>query len=242
MTKIIGLLALLGIATTGYGQQTRKVTKRQTGYREQYSVLTADPKIKHGPYASYLSMSGRLAESGYYRNGVRDSVWTEYFWDGKHVLARGRYRNDQKVGVWEAFDYEGKPTQQYDYTRRQLLFNKPGKGEERMTARALSPGVALDAKPVYISGNEGIMQVIGMNVRYPAAALRSQISGEVRVAFTIDAEGKTADYRVAKGIGYGCDEEALKAVKLIPANWVPAQAAGRPVAAEVELPVTFTIQ
>lgn len=80
------------------------------------------------------------------------------------------------------------------------------------------------------------------NIRYPREAQRSGVSGEVQVAFTIDSEGKTSNHRVIKGVGFGCDEEALKAVKAIPDLWIPGLLSGQAVGVEYVLPVRFNIK
>ncbi|MCC3159912.1 TonB family protein [Hymenobacter sp. 15J16-1T3B] len=235
-------LALLSVSVASYGQKTKKVTEQQGSSKEQYHVLSTDPKVKHGAYARYDGRSGHLVERGQYRNGVRDSVWTEYQWGGRKVQARGKYRNNEKVGEWEAYGYEGELVQRFDYTKRQLLFEKSGKWAEKVTAKALEADVSLDAKPTYLGGWDAVFRTVGMNIRYPALALRSQVEGYVWIAFTIDAAGKASNFRVAKGIGAGCDEEALRVMQLVPASWFPAQAGGRSVAAEVEVPVLFAIR
>ncbi|UYZ57839.1 energy transducer TonB [Hymenobacter latericus] len=240
--KYLLSLGLISLSVTSYGQQTKKVTEHRGNTKEQYSALKTDPTVKHGPYARYEGQSGQLAERGYYRNGVRDSLWTEYHWGGSKVRARGAYRNNQKVGEWQAYDYQGELVQRFDYTTRQLLLDKPNPWAEKVTAKSLGAGATLDSKPTYIGGWDAVFRTIGMNIRYPAQALRNNIQGEVRVAFTVDADGKASGFRVAKGIGAGCDEESLRVIQMITDGWFPAQVAGQPVAAELEVPVSFSIR
>jgi periplasmic protein TonB len=52
--------------------------------------------------------------------------------------------------------------------------------------------------------------------KFPKQAINKRLSGNVNVTFTIDSTGKILNHRVTKGIGPGCDEEALKYVKNIP--------------------------
>lgn len=62
------------------------------------------------------------------------------------------------------------------------------------------------------------------------------------MAFTVDAQGQTSSYRVVKGIGGGCDEEALRGVQSVGGEWLPAKTAGQPVSAECEVVVAFYIR
>ncbi|MDF7812933.1 energy transducer TonB [Hymenobacter sp. YC55] len=226
------------------GQDTKKVLvkSKNSNYREEYSVLKTAPTLKHGRYMKYEGgFLRKTIVSGYYTNGKKDSLWTEYSWNHKSLWSKGRYHNDQKVGIWEYYSFTGELEQKYDYTRHQLLFNKPSSLELKVTFKSLMAGVALDANPVYIGGLSTAYAFITKNIRYPAIYLRSQVDGTVRIAFTITSNGETTNYRVARPIASGLDEEAMRVVKLLPATWLPASIGGKPVAAECELPVTFRI-
>jgi TonB family protein len=48
---------------------------------------------------------------------------------------------------------------------------------------------------------------------YPRSAQDNNISGTVVVLFDIDSNCRLTNIRIEKGIGYGCDEEAIKALK-----------------------------
>ncbi len=56
---------------------------------------------------------------------------------------------------------------------------------------------------------------IGENMRYPAEALENKIEGTVFVKYTINYKGEVVDAKVVTGLGHGCDEEALRLVKLL---------------------------
>jgi protein TonB len=85
-------------------------------------------------------------------------------------------------------------------------------------------------------------QAVGTSVRYPALALRNRAGGDVVIEFLVDEQGRASGHRVKSGVGYGCDEEALRAVQQLPAGWLPGVLAGQPVAALMEVPVKFRIR
>ncbi len=62
----------------------------------------------------------------------------------------------------------------------------------------------------------------------PAAATRGKITGTVFVQFIIDATGQVQDVQVVKAMGYGCAEEAVRVVSLMP-QWKPGMMKGKPV-------------
>ena len=70
-------------------------------------------------------------------------------------------------------------------------------------------------KPIYEGGPKAMKKFIAKNLRYPKEALENKIQGTVYVRFDINRKGKVTDAKVIKGIGYGCDEEAMRLAKLL---------------------------
>jgi protein TonB len=70
-------------------------------------------------------------------------------------------------------------------------------------------------KPIYDGGPTAMKKFIAENMRYPKEALENKIQGTVYVRYDINHKGTVIDAKVIKGIGYGCDEEALRLAKLL---------------------------
>lgn len=70
-------------------------------------------------------------------------------------------------------------------------------------------------KPVYPGGIKAIRKFIGAELQYPTAALKAGIEGSVYLRYDINYEGKVVEAKVITGLGYGCDEEAIRLVKLL---------------------------
>ncbi len=85
-----------------------------------------------------------------------------------------------------------------------------------------------------------IVNYLNDNLVYPDKALNGNIQGRVVLKFTVNEDGSITDCKVEKGIGGGCDEEAMKVVSAMP-KWKPGQNNGVPVKVRYMLPVTFTI-
>lgn len=77
-------------------------------------------------------------------------------------------------------------------------------------------------------------------VKYPEMARRAGIEGRVTVQFIVNEQGKVENPRVIRGIGGGCDEAALEAVRQ--ANFSPGMQRGRPVRVQYSLPIVFRLQ
>ena len=95
--------------------------------------------------------------------------------------------------------------------------------------------VVVENPPVLIGGIASVQS----HISYPPLALKAGIEGRVIVQFVIDKTGKVLDPMVIRGIGGGCDEEAVRAV--LKANFQPGLQRGRPVAVRYTLPITFRI-
>ena len=70
-------------------------------------------------------------------------------------------------------------------------------------------------KPYYEGGLGALRQFIRKNLRYPQEAFKKKIEGRVHVKYSVDHKGKVIKAHVVKGLGHGCDEEALRLVKLL---------------------------
>jgi periplasmic protein TonB len=106
-----------------------------------------------------------------------------------------------------------------------------------------------EAKPIFtiveempsFPGGEGeLAKFLGANIVYPQIAKESGIQGTVYVSFVVDSKGKVTDVRVLRGIGGGCDEEALRVVRMMP-SWHPGKQNGQSVRVQFNMPIRFTL-
>ncbi len=70
-------------------------------------------------------------------------------------------------------------------------------------------------KAFYPGGREALRAFIRKELRYPAEALQAHIEGTVQVRLNIDRNGKVQKVQIIKSLGHGCDEEAIRVVKLL---------------------------
>lgn len=69
--------------------------------------------------------------------------------------------------------------------------------------------------PTYPGGSKVLGEFIARHLQYPEEALKNNIQGTVLVHFEVNDNGEVIRTEVANGIGYGCDEEALRIVSLL---------------------------
>lgn len=70
-------------------------------------------------------------------------------------------------------------------------------------------------KPYYEGGMTAMKAFIKKNLSYPQTAFKEKIEGTVSIRYTINYKGKVIDVKIVGGIGHGCDEEAIRLVKLL---------------------------
>jgi TonB family protein len=94
-------------------------------------------------------------------------------------------------------------------------------------------------EPSYFPGGmDALGEFISAYLKYPETAVANETKGKVVVEFTITEDGSLSDFIILQGIGYGCDEEAIRVLKMLP-DWVPAYQRGGAVRSKFRLPITF---
>ncbi len=100
--------------------------------------------------------------------------------------------------------------------------------------------MVVENQPAPQGGYEAFFQHVAKNLRYPAQARRMGIEGKVFIQFTVNEYGELTDIKALKGIGAGCDEEAMRVLESAP-EWQPGTTEGKPVKVKMVLPITFKL-
>ena len=83
----------------------------------------------------------------------------------------------------------------------------------------------VEDQPAPVGGMKAFYAYVGKQMKYPAQARRMGIEGKVYVTFVVGKDGALTDVRVLKGIGAGCDEEAVRVLSAAP-KWKPGKQRG----------------
>ncbi|MFM7851827.1 MAG: energy transducer TonB, partial [Flammeovirgaceae bacterium] len=148
--------------------------------------------------------------------------------DDVAIIEEGKIINQLKEGDWSA----STPTFSYleTYENGELFRGKQNYQGETYDYTEMKE----NANPV--GGLAAFYKQVSQVIRYPAKARRNRIEGKVFVQFVVQEDGTLTDFRVIKGIGGGCDEEALRSVMSSP-RWQPGKQRGRPVKQRYTLPI-----
>ncbi|UCS93207.1 TonB family protein [Echinicola marina] len=99
----------------------------------------------------------------------------------------------------------------------------------------------VETMPTPPGGLEGWAKYLNKHLKYPTQARRMGIGGTVYLYFVVNTDGSIQDITVARGIGAGCDAEAVRVLQNAP-KWTPGKQRGKPVRVKMALPIKFQLQ
>ena len=117
----------------------------------------------------------------------------------------------------------------------QIVFEEPV--EEEVADEVFT---IVEQQPVYPGGMGAFYQFVQKKLKYPSQARRMGIEGKVFVQFVVDKKGNITQVVAVKGIGAGCDEEAVRVIKSSP-KWKAGKQRGKAVKVRMILPITFKL-
>lgn len=118
-------------------------------------------------------------------------------------------------------------------------YTAPAVQEEEEVAEA-EIFTVVEESPSFPGGDVARIKFLQQNIVYPQMARESGIQGTVYVTFVVERNGNVTDVRVLRGIGGGCDEEAVRVIKAMP-KWNPGKQRGKPVRVQFNMPIKFTL-
>jgi len=98
----------------------------------------------------------------------------------------------------------------------------------------------VEVMPEFPGGRNKLFTYLGANIKYPEAAKKAGVQGRVFVSFVVETDGSVSEAKILRGIGTGCDEEALRVVNSMP-KWSPGLHHGKPVRVQYNLPIKYAL-
>ena len=99
----------------------------------------------------------------------------------------------------------------------------------------------VEEMPSFPGGEAKLMEYVAKNIKYPQIARETGIQGRVFVGFVVEPDGSISNVKLLRGIGGGCDEEAMRVIKSLP-KWKPGKQRGKAVRVSYQIPVFFKLQ
>ncbi|WP_342457010.1 TonB family protein [Mucilaginibacter sp. SJ] len=99
---------------------------------------------------------------------------------------------------------------------------------------------SVEQVPEFPGGIEAFGKFLATNIRYPKVARDNNVQGRVIITFVVEEDGSLSNMKVLRGIGSGCDEEAVRVLSISPA-WKPGIQNGKKVKVQYSVPVSFAL-
>jgi len=160
--------------------------------------------------------------------------------------ATNKYGEKGKNGAIEVTTFktgEKRP----DGTIVAVIPGDPKTGNEKMeVVQSISkPGneafVVVEEMPKFPGGTDAMVAWITSNLKYPAEALKSKITGKVYVNFAVSTKGKVKNVVVSKSANPLLDAEAIRVISSMP-DWEPGTQGGKSVEVQIKVPVEFKLK
>lgn len=225
--------------------------------REKVSYAAKNLEVRKGPYVFYEN--GQVREEGNYARGYRIGVWKYYdennklveqstylwdklngkyesFWDNGNVKKEGNYALGLKTANWKMFykDKKAASTEEYDEKGKLLdgvYFDEEGKSVDRNYV----------ASPIrYPGGWKAFYDLLSQEIKYPVNAYKNKIEGVVKLAFTVDKDGRAVDIKVIESPDQDLTREAVRVLRLTK-GWLQATELGEFVTVRAVVPIKFVL-
>ena len=99
----------------------------------------------------------------------------------------------------------------------------------------------VEEMPTFPGGEDKLIEFVSKNVEYPQEAKEKGVQGRVFVGFVVEKDGSVGNVTLLRGIGHGCDEEAVRVVKMLP-KWKPGMNNGEFVRVSYQIPIFFKLE
>jgi TonB family protein len=234
-------------------------SRNDNGYMLREYFLSGKPKME-AEVSAYIPATiyngkkkiyyenGTLAEEGIY-NGDTTTGEVLYYYENGSIRERREYAGEKRL-LRQYYTPDGKEllvnghgTIKDTCTKGGIVYSK-FENYELVTSYQLNGSDTLvivkEQPPQYVGGIRALFQDISNNLKYPKKARMRQIEGTVQLSFVVTKTGMIENIKIMKGIGGGCDEEALRVMSKL-TDWDPGIQWGRFVNCRMVLPFMFKL-
>ncbi len=210
---------------------------------------------KNGLNQKWFENGTMKVEQSYQKGKLSGSSkkWTET----GVLLQEGTYVDGQKSGIWSSYDKDGTLAKKMDYGQRPAVVVYISEKQKQAEAESTEIEEVVEFEEVVEDSEETIFMIVEESAEpvggmvefrkhlstylltnYPERARRAGVTGRVYVNFVIEKDGTPSTFKIIKGIGAGCDQVAINAIKSY-GKWRPAIQRGKFVRQYFNLPIKF---
>jgi antitoxin component YwqK of YwqJK toxin-antitoxin module len=198
---------------------------------ETYECTKLMPEVKHGRCKIYYD-NQKIKIEGKYNKGKKNGTFDSYDRDGvqisKEVFA------DDTLNGFSIYYNELADAKFLERIYRKGVLRCIFKSDS-ITYEEPEIFTIVEESPEFMGGNEARMRFFKENLQFP----KNATSGTVYTQFVVEYDGTITNPRINRGIGAGCDQEALRLIRLMP-KWKPGKQRGKAVRCQFMLPIKFS--
>jgi len=192
---------------------------------------------EESPAAAPVAAKSEMAQRQAVQN--EDSMFSIYKEEPTHVegvvvTALGITRDKKSLG------YSDKESKNAETSPSGEMKNVKSRTMEEIETEEAEIFMIVEKMPEFPGGQAKLQAFLAENITFPASAKESGIQGSVYVSFIVRKDGRISDAKILRGIGGGCDEEALRVVNKMP-RWKPGTQRGKNVDVQFNLPIVFKL-
>lgn len=238
-TKELSTHYRVGLIDSAAGRFMGEVTDYWSDGTAMLKLVYDDAGRKHGAVRA-SGKSGKPAINGQYAHGQKTCCWEVIsLWGIKTFNYAKKEKSNNRIDSLEAIILKKEKLEVSRYVRKA---DYPGIAHLLIKSysnfKPNSDFVVEREAAYFFGGKDALYRFIDGQRRYPEEAGHHNVNGQVSLEFVVTESGVTIDHKVVQGLGYGCDEEAIRLAMLLP-DWVPAYDHGKAVRSTQRLAIPF---
>ncbi len=200
--------------------------------RVQYATKNEIDSFKNGYYI-YSDSLNFITSEGKYISNEAEGKWKYFYPQSTQLWYKKNFINGIPHGNPSSYYLSGELKRTEEYEEGEVVygqcFDLQGNEIEHTPFAKM---------PIYIGS---VSQHLINNLRYPDYAKDNNIMGKVTIRFVVNEDGFLSDAKVLKGIGGGCDQEAIRVINLMK-RWKPGIKDDVPVKVYFNQTITFSLE
>ncbi|MEP3389244.1 MAG: TonB family protein [Reichenbachiella sp.] len=194
----------------------------------EYTGYSTATEINHRTYNAWDSLGNQLVI-----DGMGNLI--EYHAD-LSISAKGKIYKGMRSGIWKGYYPNGNSFYTEKYKGGELI-----SGTSTKLDSSKHSYTQINTLPSPTIGFPKYYEKLTKEMKYPKSAKKIGLQGTVHIAYTIDKNGRVADYYIIKGLSPDCNQEALRIFEATTVEWVPGTSRGNPQSFILSLPVSFKL-
>jgi TonB family protein len=255
MRNCFVILFLIGLACKSKAQYVavNDTPKYKIVHQDTINVtgIVYDYLNKPVKYLRFTSRNKEIKYSGYF-------IYTQTDNDGKFIL-NGALPNDTLTYYWDKQKCQLLVRGSRFVTLRlppitQITLNDTVKVSAKRAVKKLPPTFKVitnpqvfdyygitGGMPLYMRPAPGeFVAQVQSKIIYPEMAINNNIEGDVEIGFTIEMDGYIDDFKILRGIGYGCEKAVIDAIRHS-VKWQPGILDGMPLTGKSSVTISFKL-